>query len=152
MSNRTDIMIDPGKLPVFSVAQAINLAYTEAVVRLSNALNLGEFPALRNFNYRMYITNPTTSEARVVVQRGGEGDTDPVNLPFDVTISILTIIRLKDYMASYGQSRQISVFLSGQGDWDTMSDMDRLLVLFEERPEFEMYALSNPITETRDKR
>lgn len=136
------VIIDTGLLPCWPQAQAINLAYTESLVRLSNALDLDELAALPEFQYKFIVTDPVTLEKRIVVQ-AGSGLLEPTPLPFDIAISILTIIRLQNYNALYSERGVITCYFKGGGGKGRKSDMDRLLILFEERPEFSLYQLSN---------
>lgn len=133
----SNVVIDPGRLPTWSVASAIHLAYAEATARLASALSLTEYSALSEVTYRFYFHDPLTEENWYV----SDIDGDLYNLPFSVAISILALIRLKDYKAIY-TAKSISVYFDKEGVDGGLSDVDRVTVLFHERPEFQLFKLT----------
>lgn len=149
-SHDVGITIDTGKLPNWIVLSAMNVAYSEAHVRLKNALSLVEdVNVLPDFMFRMYVSDKATGELRAVVYAGSEGSVAPVPLSWSITISILAIIRLRDYTATYSEGNMITLYFGQVAEESRKSDMDRLTLLFMERPEFNMLALSNDLNQER---
>lgn len=157
MNGGMTITVDTGKLPTWPTFVAMQVAYTEAMVRLVNALRLDSPEPLTQFVYKLYFQNDVTKECRAVVyhvEDGEDAGTDAVPMTWDYAISILAIIRLKDYVATYGKSKEIVLNFSGVGEFSGKSDLDRMMVLLEERPEFWAFTLSknfyNEIAEGED--
>lgn len=142
------IEVDSGKLPAWPVFAAMTMAYAESKAWLEHALGSGDFSQdFINMGYQMHFANPITGERRVLVQRGGEDSTKATVLSWDFAISILTLIRLQNYTATYGEPGVVGLYFSFGGDQKRKSDMDRMMLLLAERPEFEMLNLSHDLDE-----
>ena len=119
----------PARLPVWNVVQAMNIAYTEAMVRMANSINLKEFVALHQYRYKLYLIDEETEEEEFIVYKGLDAP-EPAILPFNTTISLFAMLRYKSVKSTFLTPEILNIAISDEGA------LDRTRTLLMEREEF----------------